>query len=178
MSCSVIGLYVSASLFLQNPSRLAINPCRDSHSFFSLSFSFFIFYFIFYKKIPRSGCWEKPVVGHSVSVQEEMCQSAILVPVCRQLLLTRRQGNAGATEVWLWLPPFLLLSHYQTPISVSAYFFVSFSHAFIMLFSSWSQGPGPAFPVLVLFYFILFILAQEATQLWLCSFYVPQRKVS
>lgn len=139
------------------------------------SLSLFLF---FIKKFPRNGCWEKPVVGHSVSVQQQGCQRAILVPVCRQLLLTRRQGNARATEVWLWLPPFLLLSHYQTPISVSAFFFVFFSYVFITLFSSWSQGPGPAFPVLVLFYFILFILAQEVTQLWLCSLYVPQRKVS
>lgn len=39
------------------------------------------------------------------------------------------------------------------PISVSAAFFlVSLSHVFILLFSSWSQGPVPDFPVLIFFY--------------------------
>lgn len=37
------------------------------------------------------------------------------------------------------------------PISVSAaFFFVSLSHVFILLFSRWFQGPVPTFPILVL----------------------------
>lgn len=91
-------------------------------------------------------------------------------------LLTGRQGNAGATEVWLWLPPFLLLLSPNLPISASpAFFLVSLSHIFILLFSSWSQGPVPAFPVLVLFYFILFILAQQATS-YDCAVFMCHRE--
>lgn len=118
MTCAIaiiLGSMCQLPSSYQKTSRLASNLHFQgfSHIFFSPA-------------PPGSGWWGKAAVGPGASVHVAGCQSAVLVPVCRQHLLTGRRGDVGAREMRLFLPPFLpLLLHHQTsppPADPAAFF--------------------------------------------------------